>query len=72
MTGKLDLDPGRIACCRESADAVARAVLAFASERTTVSIERATLRLIGVEGGDDAGVPWVNRVVDGARSLLPG
>lgn len=72
MTSKLDLDPGRIACCRESADAVARAVLAFASERTTVSIERATLRLIGVEGGDDAGVPWVNRVVDGARSLLPG
>ena len=44
MRTKLDLDPRVIACCRESADAIARSVLAFASERTTVSVERATLR----------------------------
>jgi len=72
MRTKLDLDPREIACCRESADAIAQAVLDFAAQRTTVSIERATLRLLGVEGGDEAGVPWVNRVVDAARPLLPG
>jgi len=71
MRTKLDLDPRVIACCRESADAIARSVLAFASERTTVSVERATLRLLGVEGGDEGGVPWVNRVVDAARPILP-
>lgn len=70
MKRKMDLDQGVIAGCRESADAVAEAILSFASQRTTVSIERATLRLLGVEGGDALGVPWVNRVVDAAGVLL--
>jgi beta-lysine 5,6-aminomutase alpha subunit len=64
VTSKLNLDPEVIGCCRESAGALADQVLGFASQRTTVSIERATLRLMGVEGADGNGVPWVNRVVD--------
>src|SRR5690606_23528917 len=31
---------------------------------TTVSVERATLRLAGVTGADPDGIPWVNRLVD--------
>ena len=30
----------------------------------TVSVERAMLRLAGLEGADDEGTPWVNRLVD--------
>jgi beta-lysine 5,6-aminomutase alpha subunit len=57
VTSKLNLDPEVIGCCRESAGALADQVLGFASQRTTVSIERATLRLMGVEGADGNGVP---------------
>lgn len=73
MEPKLDLDPEAIRRCRKAAGAVAESVLRFASERTTASIERATLRLIGVEGADADGVPLVNRVVDcdAAKSILP-
>ena len=31
---------------------------------TTVSIERAVLRMAGLEGADVEGIPWVNRLVD--------
>ena len=73
MQFKLNLDQAAIARCRAAADAIAQTVQRFASERTTVSVERATLRLLGVEGADADGVPLVNRVVDsdGARGLLP-
>jgi beta-lysine 5,6-aminomutase alpha subunit len=72
LASKLDLDAATIARCREAAGAIADSVVRFAAERTTVSIERATLRLLGVEGADPEGVPLVNRVVDsdGARGLL--
>jgi len=36
----------------------------FARSRSTVSIERAILRLFGVAGANDAGVPYVNHIVD--------
>lgn len=72
MKGMLDLDLEQILRCRKAADLVAKSVLAFAGERTTVSIERATLRLLGVEGADDTGVPLVNRVVEKAIHLVPG
>ena len=72
MQFKLDLDQAAIRRCREAAGNVADSVLRFAAERTTLSIERATLRLLGVEGADAEGVPLVNRVVDsdGAKALL--
>jgi len=53
-------------------------VIAYIGAHTTVAIERATLRLIGVDGIDEEGVPLPNRVVDsalgalGALAPLPG
>ena len=36
----------------------------LARSHTTVSVERAVLRLAGVTGADPDGIPWVNRLVD--------
>ena len=33
-----------------------------------MSVERATLRLAGLEGADAEGTPWVNRLVDCVRA----
>ena len=33
----------------------------------TVSVERAVLRLAGLQGADPDGMPWVNRLVDAIR-----
>ncbi len=66
MERKLDLDPGAIARSRDAAGNIAEEVLRFAADRTTVSIERAVLRWMGVEGGDADCIPLVNRVVDAA------
>jgi beta-lysine 5,6-aminomutase alpha subunit len=68
MERKLDLDPAAIERCRHAAAAIADEVLGFAAERTTVSIERAVLRWMGVEGGDTDCIPLVNRVVDTAAA----
>src|SRR5262247_899446 len=39
----------------------------MARSHSTVSVERAVLRLAGLDGADDAGMPWVNRLVDAVR-----
>ena len=39
-----------------------------AKKHTTVSVERATLRLAGLAGADPDGTPWVNRLVDVVRA----
>ena len=39
-------------------------VVDLARSHTTVSVERAVLRLAGVTGADPDGIPWVNRLVD--------
>jgi beta-lysine 5,6-aminomutase alpha subunit len=36
----------------------------MARTHTTVSIERAVLRLAGLQGADEDGLPWANRLVD--------
>ena len=36
-------------------------------KHTTVSVERATLRLAGLQGADPDGIPWVNRLLDALR-----
>ncbi|WP_367128243.1 lysine 5,6-aminomutase subunit alpha [Saccharothrix sp. HUAS TT1] len=67
----LDLDPRVVAAARDLAARAAAPVVALAKAHTTVSVERATLRLAGITGADSthrAGdVPWVNRVVDTVR-----
>ncbi len=39
----------------------------LAKKHTTVSVERATLRLAGLQGADADGIPWVNRLLDAVR-----
>ncbi|MER7417018.1 lysine 5,6-aminomutase subunit alpha [Micromonospora peucetia] len=64
MTGKLDLDPRLVARARELARRAGQPVVDLARSHTTVSVERAVLRLAGVTGADPDGIPWVNRLVD--------
>ena len=40
----------------------------MAKRHTTVSVERATLRLAGLSGADPDGTPWVNRLLDTVRA----
>ena len=39
----------------------------LARSHTTVSVERATLRLAGLSGADHENIPWVNHLVDAVR-----
>ncbi|GAA1899715.1 lysine 5,6-aminomutase subunit alpha [Asanoa iriomotensis] len=61
---KLDLDPALVARARELARRAGQPVVDLARSHTTVSVERAVLRLAGVSGADPDGIPWVNRLVD--------
>lgn len=61
---KLGLDPALIAAARKAASDVADAMDKFIVERSTVSVERTTLRLLGVDGVDADDVPLPNVVVD--------
>ncbi len=62
--GKLDLDPALVRRARQLARRAGRPVVRLAREHTTVSVERAVLRLAGISGADPDGIPWVNRLVD--------
>ncbi|MFK3984392.1 lysine 5,6-aminomutase subunit alpha [Micromonospora sp. NPDC050397] len=64
MTGKLGLDASVVARARELARRAGQPVVDLARGHTTVSVERAVLRLAGVSGADPDGIPWVNRLVD--------
>src|SRR3954447_17761447 len=66
--GKLDLDPATVRRARTLARAVGKPIVTIAQRHTTVSVERATLRLAGLEGADAEGTPWVNRLVDCVRA----
>src|SRR3954466_11442621 len=74
----LELDPALVARARELAARVAQPVVDLARRHTTVSVERAVLRLAGLTGtdpvtGDGAGterVPWGTRVVDAVRAQV--
>src|SRR6478609_9274730 len=69
---RLTLDPALVARARELAGRAAQPVVDLAKHHTTVSVERAVLRLAGLTGTDpvtgegrsEDRVPWVNRVVD--------
>lgn len=59
----LDLDAATVARCKLLASQIAGEVQAFTELRSTVAIERTVLRLCGIAGADEMGVPLVNRVV---------
>lgn len=66
----LSLDPVLVARARELAARVGRPVVDLARTHTTVSVERATLRLAGAVGADSEGVPWANHLVDAVQEQL--
>ena len=71
---RLDLDPAAVGTARRLARRAAEPVVELARTHTTVSIERAVLRLAGLGGADAEGMPWVNRLTDavGAQVGLGG
>jgi len=60
----LHLDQARIDRARNSARRIARQVFDEMAQFTTTTVERATLRLLGVDGVDEHQVPLPNRLVD--------
>jgi beta-lysine 5,6-aminomutase alpha subunit len=67
MTQRLGLNPDVVAEARRLAAEVGRPIVDLARTHTTVSVERAVLRLAGLDGADAEGMPWVNRLTDAVR-----
>jgi beta-lysine 5,6-aminomutase alpha subunit len=67
VTSKLNLDPELVRQARELARLAAEPVVNLTRTHTTVSVERAVLRLAGLDGADEEGMPWVNHLVDAIR-----
>jgi beta-lysine 5,6-aminomutase alpha subunit len=67
-SSKLDLDPGIVESCRHAAARIAADVAEQVAGMTTVSIERTTARLFGVDGANDLGAPLPNVLVEHVRS----
>ena len=63
----LGLDPAMVTQARELARRAGQPIVELARTHTTVSVERAVLRLAGLDGADDEGMPWVNRLADAVR-----
>ncbi|HTU80845.1 MAG TPA: lysine 5,6-aminomutase subunit alpha [Candidatus Acidoferrales bacterium] len=61
---QLDVDRNSIDRCRALASAIVAPVEAFISAHTTVSVERAVLRLLGVDGIGSEEIPVPNLIVD--------
>ncbi len=61
----LRLDPEVVRQARELAAIAGQPIVEMARTHTTVSVERAVLRLGGLDGADPQdGMPWVNHLVD--------
>jgi beta-lysine 5,6-aminomutase alpha subunit len=67
MQTRLNLDPALVREARELAAKAGQPIVEMAKTHTTVSVERAVLRLAGLQGADADGMPWVNRLVDAVR-----
>jgi beta-lysine 5,6-aminomutase alpha subunit len=67
MRTRLNLDPALVRQARELAAKAGEPIVQMARTHTTVSVERAVLRLAGLQGADPDGMPWVNRLVDAVR-----
>jgi beta-lysine 5,6-aminomutase alpha subunit len=64
------LDAATVARARDLARTAAQPVVTIARTHTTVSVERATLRLAGLAGADAERIPWVNHLVDAVRGQV--
>jgi beta-lysine 5,6-aminomutase alpha subunit len=67
---KLDLDPRVVDKARRLAARAAEPIVELARTHTTVSVERALLRLAGLSGADADGRPWVNHLADAVRDQV--
>jgi len=67
---KLDLDPETVRRARSLAARAAEPIIEMARTHTTVSVERALLRLAGLSGADSEGRPWANHLVDAVRAQV--
>ncbi len=67
MQTKLGLPADKIAQARDLAFQITRPVKEFIAGHTSVTVERATLRLAGADGADADGVPVPNLIVDQLR-----
>ncbi|MEO7061170.1 MAG: lysine 5,6-aminomutase subunit alpha [Lapillicoccus sp.] len=65
---RLELDPAVVRRARALARKAGAPVVRIARSHTTVSVERASLRLAGLAGADHERVPWVNHLVDAVRA----
>lgn len=63
----LKLDARKVRRARSLAARAGRPIVEMATEHTTVSVERAVLRLAGLSGPDEEGTPWANRLLDAVR-----
>ncbi|WP_312524430.1 lysine 5,6-aminomutase subunit alpha [Anaerospora sp.] len=61
---KLNLDEAKIARGRELAGQIVDQIQTYINDHSTVTVERAILRLLGIDGVDRAEVPLVNGVVN--------
>ena len=68
--GLLDLDPRAVRHARALARKAGAPVVRLSRTHTTVSVERAVLRLAGLQGADLEGIPWANRLVDVVREQV--
>ncbi|MBU0934095.1 MAG: lysine 5,6-aminomutase subunit alpha [Spirochaetes bacterium] len=71
MQPKLHLPADRIAHARLLATRIAAPVQDFIDSHSSVTVERATLRLAGADGANADGVPVPNLVVDQVRAADP-
>ncbi|MGB7448144.1 MAG: lysine 5,6-aminomutase subunit alpha, partial [Ornithinimicrobium sp.] len=67
---RLDLDPETVRRARALTARLGQPVVQIARQHTTVSVERATLRLAGLRGADHERVPWVNHLLDRVREQV--
>ena len=67
---RIHLDPAQVRRARTLARRAGAPVVRLAQAHTTVSVERATLRLAGLTGADHEGHPWVNHLVDAVRDQV--
>ena len=73
MQSKLNLNGELVDRARQSAARIAKDTQEFIDQHTTVTVERAVCRLLGIDGVNEMDVPMPNVVVDHlmANSILP-
>jgi beta-lysine 5,6-aminomutase alpha subunit len=67
MDAKLNLDAGVVEACRQTAAQIARRMADETAGKTTLSVERAVARFLGVDGISELDIPLPNALVEHVR-----